>query len=676
MIGMAALLMIAASCKKDKKDEIENAGSGFRATVESHEGTGKTHLESDLSIKWDSGDAILVKSSTCTTPRGFTTQESGATVNFDADATLPTSFYAPPYTGYYPADKFSGDQLTLPATQQYDEHDTFANGANPMAATSNETLLPFKNICGVLKLQLYSTADCQVRSISITSNTGQQLWGTGTVGFDTDNNPTLGTLTGGGSSLTLDMGSTGMSMSKEEDNPTNYYFVVPVGTLGSSFTVKVTDTDGMVWTKTANAYANCIVRSQITAMPKTQVNEMHTPVIPTVTTNIVCVDCILSFSGKVAVSGTHNCEYGFVYAKTADNSDPTIGGTGCVKFTVNTENLSGSKNFTADLSAMGFEQEVEYTVKAYGICEAENYGDKQTYVYSLPQPLPNSWTNNGGKSPFTFTVASSGSVKRVYFSQGNLQYTTTGSHSVAGGGTATGTWRFAEHQFDFIGADNKNVAYNYEGWIDLFGWGTSGWNNGNYYYRPYNIDAKDPEIGYGYGPKNGTSYLVSLTDAYANADWGVYNAISNGGGNSWRTLTRSEWDYLINSRTNHDKLYGLGRVGSCTNGLIILPDNNQWVLPPDLTFTPGVTNKGYEANVYTYSQWAQMEAAGAVFLPAAGYRNINNVKDLGSKGRYYSSTVNAANLAYALCFGNTAVGVNTYSYKYNGCCVRLVTKAN
>ena len=82
-LSMIAFLMLVMSCKKDKKDEIENAGSGFRATVESHEGTGKTHLEG-LAVKWDSGDAILVKSSTCTTAKRFTTTGNGVVANFDA----------------------------------------------------------------------------------------------------------------------------------------------------------------------------------------------------------------------------------------------------------------------------------------------------------------------------------------------------------------------------------------------------------------------------------------------------------------------------------------------------------------------------------------------------------------------------------------------------------------
>lgn len=39
----------------------------------------------------------------------------------------------------------------------------------------------------------------------------------------------------------------------------------------------------------------------------------------------------------------------------------------------------------------------------------------------------------------------------VLFSPGNLQYTTNGTHLCADGTTQTGTWRFAEHQWDIVG---------------------------------------------------------------------------------------------------------------------------------------------------------------------------------------------------------------------------------
>ena len=58
MICMAALLVMAMSCKKEK---VENTagGAGFRATLEAHAGDSKTHLEG-LSVKWDDNDVVKV----------------------------------------------------------------------------------------------------------------------------------------------------------------------------------------------------------------------------------------------------------------------------------------------------------------------------------------------------------------------------------------------------------------------------------------------------------------------------------------------------------------------------------------------------------------------------------------------------------------------------------------
>ena len=141
-----------------------------------------------------------------------------------------------------------------------------------------------------------------------------------------------------------------------------------------------------------------------------------------------------------------------------------------------------------------------------------------------------------GASIAVFSVADGRTVR---FSRGNLQYQ-----------ASTDTWRFAERQYDYIGNGNSNISSSYNGWIDLFGWGTSGWkNSGATAYVPWSTSTE-----YGdYFP--GGDNVANLTDAYANADWGVYNAISNGGNQAgmWRTLTKAEWEYL---------LYEIGRA-SC-----------------------------------------------------------------------------------------------------------------
>ena len=669
MIGMVALLMLAASCKKDKKDEIENAGSGFRATVESHAGDSKTHLDG-LAVKWDSGDAILVKSSTCTTPRGFTTQESGDNVNFDANTTLPDDFYAPPYTGYYPAAAFSGDQLTLPATQTYvTSAATFANGANPMAATSSETLLPFKNICGVLKLQLHSETACNVNTITITSNTGEQLWGTGTVGFDTDNKPTLSALSNGGSRLTLSCG--GMALSTNASSPSIFFFVVPAHTLGTKFTVMVTFTNGEVWTKEANATQNLIARSQITVLPSQPVTP-RTPVRPsTVTVTAGCSsEFIYNVGGSVTLpEGEHTCEFGLVYSET--NVQPTVADS---KIVAGTATFSGTQSFTADLT--GLTVGTTYHVRAYAMIEGVAYSTEVKDIVGGNVPQAMTWTD--GKSPKPFSVSA---TKKVYFSQGNLQYNAAGSFATAASGeNVGGTWRFAEHQFDFIGTPNENAAQTYTGWIDLFGWGTSGNNHGATCYQPWSTTQNnDNYLAYGISGNH-------LYSSNGKADWGKANTIYAGTTptTGWRTLiggSGGEWDYLINSRNKAANLYGKGKVGSCTPGLIILPDDWSWSGDVE-EFGPNVADENRKwkpgntkwANVYSYSEWAKMEAAGAVFLPAAGERNDTSVSSVGSYGYYWSSLFSDTGGAYRLRFCNDEVYPAAYNdHRCYGFSVRLVS---
>jgi len=56
---------------------------------------------------------------------------------------------------------------------------------------------------------------------------------------------------------------------------------------------------------------------------------------------------------------------------------------------------------------------------------------------------------------------------RWFLLKGNLQYQAT-----------TKTWRFADQQYHVIGMDNEKISETYSGWIDLFGWGTSGYDHG------------------------------------------------------------------------------------------------------------------------------------------------------------------------------------------------------
>ena len=250
---------------------------------------------------------------------------------------------------------------------------------------------------------------------------------------------------------------------------------------------------------------------------------------------------------------------------------------------------------------------------------------------------------NDGALTGLFSVSA---TKQVHFSQGNLQYQ-----------ASTNTWRFAEHQWDYVGtqtpaagnsggtvssSDNSNISSTYSGWIDLFGWGTSGWNSGANCYQPWSISTSN---------SNYCSSTNGLIGAYAEADWAWHNPISNGGNavHQWRTLSSAEWHYLLNYRTNASAKCGTGNINGI-GGLIILPDS--WELPTGCSFISGSASSIYNwtRNSYTLAQWAHMEAEGAVFLPAAGCRTGTDVFCVGSYGEYWSSSPCTESSALELFF--------------------------
>lgn len=312
-----------------------------------------------------------------------------------------------------------------------------------------------------------------------------------------------------------------------------------------------------------------------------------------------------------------------------------------------------------------------------------------------------------GTLPGLFSVEADGlgGTRQVYFSKGNLQYTTTGSHTVATGGTESGTWRFAEHQYDFVGGtfdagvlgsiqygnvykdgvqcSNSLVSSTYTGWIDLFGWATSGWHDGsdvrNLYFQPYSTafpTTSSSDYNWtGYGPDN---YGIDGI----NYDWGVYNAISNGGDEPgmWRTLTSSEWDYLLHERT------GPIINGTCTrfahatvngvDGILLFPDTFVW--PVAVTNYPTEVNTHYcwagLVVAYTVAEFQALESAGCVFLPIAGHRD-NSTYEYYDDGTYWSS-VGHNGVCMAAEFSFRMTRFWNYLVAPIGLSVRLVRNAN
>ena len=270
------------------------------------------------------------------------------------------------------------------------------------------------------------------------------------------------------------------------------------------------------------------------------------------------------------------------------------------------------------------------------------------------------------------------STDKVYFSKGNLQYT-----------KSTGIWSFMDHQYSTVETTDQAIGDDYanQDVVSLFGWGTSGWNNGNTYYQPYNtayVSSSGSSKGYGYGPKDGSTYTYNLTGTYANADWG-HNAISNGGNtaNTWRTLTKDEWTYLFNTRSastvngTENARYAKAYLFGTTHGVIIFPD--VYSHPAGVTAPTGInatSSTSWYGNKYTATDWAKMEAAGCVFLPAAGWRDATTIRKVNEYVRYWTSTYYSASMAHNVGIENTIMTPANYNQKNYGYAVRLVHDAN
>ena len=271
-----------------------------------------------------------------------------------------------------------------------------------------------------------------------------------------------------------------------------------------------------------------------------------------------------------------------------------------------------------------------------------------------------------------FTINASGD--RVRFSQGNLQYNKTSNE-----------WSFASDQFVTIETSGQDVGADYakQNIVSLLGWGTSGWDNGNVYYLPYNTATSGTNaIGYGYGPTDGSSYTYNLTGTYENADWGRYVTISNGGTVEWRTMTAGtsnsscEWYYVIMSRSVTNTLranakYTMATIDGTYKGVILFPDN--YTHPNGIDFVGGTYNSYSNfTSTVSLAGWRKMEAAGCVFLPAAGNRTQKTVSNVGVECRYWSVTNAGSGYAFVARFYSGGVLTTSSWGRHNGNSVRLV----
>lgn len=201
-----------------------------------------------------------------------------------------------------------------------------------------------------------------------------------------------------------------------------------------------------------------------------------------------------------------------------------------------------------------------------------------------------------------FSVDATHTVK---FTSGNLQYQ-----------ASTNTWKFASNQYTRLGVDkNMAVSSTNSGWIDLFGYGTSGNSRKGYDYSS--------SLTYPTGH-------ISRTDD----DWGWYNNISGHPKKAFFVWTDAQCDFVFNNAARKaSKRFAIAQIeissDNIIKGLFVFPD--QYTMPDGVSWPTAKNIDAYNAaqcnyanRTYSTSDFNKMQTAGAVFLPCAGFRGYKS----------------------------------------------------
>ena len=225
---LAALFAFASYQKK------QNVKTLFTGTIEQPTSLSKTSVEiesatGDAVVKWEEGDEIAVYDPSTAHTLVATPTGDYTTADFSGIADLSDG----PYYAIYPASiATSATSITL-STEQ-----TCSNGTHftaPMYAYSSTSKLVFKNLCGVLQLNL-PAMNKTIASIELTTP-NNNICGDFAIDYN-DGDPRLNCTANGGHKLTLNCGKQGMDCSQ---GLTFYIYLPADDYTNMTFAIEATD---------------------------------------------------------------------------------------------------------------------------------------------------------------------------------------------------------------------------------------------------------------------------------------------------------------------------------------------------------------------------------------------------------------------------------------------------
>ena len=270
VIAAFAALVLTACEQKIDIIEVPQSSDPVVFTARTESTLTKTALSENggaYDVVWREGDRITLIDGAATPNVGlYTTTSTTTEATFTFVPESGSEAATAPYKAWYPANIYNDGTPTLPETQQYVEGNI---RCAPMFASSNTTELQFKNLGGIICLNL-STSMSEISVSSISMSATQPMSGPiSNVASLSSETPVAATLTGS-AGVTLDCGA-GVAIN---GTAKPFYIAVPANTY-TGLSITVTTTAGAFQTFTLKSERTVVVgRNQIVAI-NLSANNIH-----------------------------------------------------------------------------------------------------------------------------------------------------------------------------------------------------------------------------------------------------------------------------------------------------------------------------------------------------------------------------------------------------------------
>lgn len=271
----------AASACNIEKPVVESTDAGEVVTLNATIGTPgtKIHFAQDMDTytetRWEDGDCIWVRSDTQPEwERGDCFKTSADKISADGHSAAFTgrtrkdgklcAVY--PYGSVTPGSDNGTVLLDIPQSRTLAVGDCPA-GSNAAAAfwADGSTSFSMKYLFGALKISITGNGQV-IDSFEIEDAAGNVLWGVCKVtpDYDAGDIASIEMVNGSAKASTVELKAGPATLSS---TPLDFYFILPEGSLGGGFTLKVIDTGENVLSFVSSNAGNAIVRGKVTKMP-------------------------------------------------------------------------------------------------------------------------------------------------------------------------------------------------------------------------------------------------------------------------------------------------------------------------------------------------------------------------------------------------------------------------